>query len=92
MKPLSVIYWSRVCLGITAAGICAVLGLVWDVSFLNGLSVGIIFYILTNYVLRRWFVSKGLEASKAFTTGIGAYFLFWIVSWVLLYSITHPAG
>jgi len=93
LKPLSVIYWSRVGLGIIAGIICGGLGLVWNLGLLNGLSIGIVFYILTNYVLKRQFITK-LEkgASKVFSTGIGTYFLMWVITWVLLYSIINPLG
>ena len=93
MKPLSVIYWSRVGLGIIAGIICGVLGLVWNLGFLNGLSIGIVFYIITNYVLRRQYITKVEKgASKVFSMGIGTYFLMWVITWVLLYSILNPLG
>lgn len=93
MKPLSVIYWSRFGLGIIAGIICGVLGLVWNLGFLNGLSIGIVFYILTNYVLRRRYITKVEKgASKVFSMGIGTYFLMWVITWVLLYSILNPLG
>jgi hypothetical protein len=96
LKPLSVIYWSRVCLGITAALISGVLGLFLNINLMNGVGIVLIFYILTNYILRRWFVGKWGEASedikKVFTTGIGAYFIMWVVTWILVYTITHPSG
>lgn len=85
MEPLKILYWSRVGLGILAALICALLML--D-NFISGLSFGILFYILTYYILKRRFVTGTEKQSKVFTTGIGAYFMSWIVSWGLFYTLT----
>lgn len=92
MKPLNVIYWLRACLGIASAAICATLGLIWNIGFLDGISVSVLVYIITNYVIKRRFTAEVKETSGMFSIGIGAYFLLWIVFWVLLYSILNPAG
>lgn len=84
MKPLTIVYWSRVGLGIVAALLCALLAL--D-SFLSGLSFGILFYIITYYLLKRLFVAEVEKSSELFKMGIGAYFLSWIVAWVLFYTL-----
>jgi hypothetical protein len=89
LKPLSVIYWTRVCLGIVAGALCVALGFN---NFLNGLSLGILFYIITNYLLKQLFIAKVVESSKVIKTGIGAYFLTWLVAWIVFYSLTHPTG
>ncbi|KPV62655.1 MAG: hypothetical protein AOA65_1704 [Candidatus Bathyarchaeota archaeon BA1] len=89
MKLLTVIYWSRVGLGILAALICVALGVQ---SFLTGLSLGMLVYLLTGHILRRWFGPKVEKPSKLVTVGIGAYFLTWLVSWILLYTLLHPIG
>jgi len=84
MEPLNILYWSRVGLGILAALVCTLLRL--D-DFLSGLAFGILFYIITYYILRRWFAVQTAKPSKVFTMGIGAYFMSWIVSWALFYTI-----
>jgi len=89
MKPLTVVYWSRVGLGITAGLFCTLLA---RNSFLSGLSFGILFYILTYYILKRLFVTELKKPSDLFKMGIGAYFLSLIVSWVLLFSLMHPTA
>ena len=89
MKPLTVVYWSRVGLGITAGLFCTLLA---RNSFLSGVSFGILFYILTYYILKRLFVAKVEKPSDLFKMGIGAYFLSLIVSWVLLFSLMHPTA
>jgi hypothetical protein len=89
MKPLSVIYWTKVCLGIVAGALCVVLGFK---NFLNGLSFGILLYTITHYIFKQLFISKVEKSSKVLTTGIGAYFLMWLVAWIVFYSLTHPYG
>jgi len=51
-----------------------------------------LFYVITNYFLKQLFIAKVEKSSKVFTTGIGAYFLTWIVAWIVFYSLTHPTG
>ncbi len=91
MKTLSVIYWSRVGLGIIAA----LMNVLYDLfigleasSFLGGLSLAMLLYTLTYYVFKRLFVAKVEKPSKVFTTGIGAYFIVWVVAWALFYTLT----
>ena len=86
MKPLTVVYWSRVGLGVVAGLLCTLLG---RDSFLSGLSFGILFYILTYYILKSRFVAKVEKTSQLFMMGIGAYFLSLIVSWVLLFTLIY---
>lgn len=85
MEPSKILYWSRVGLGILSALICTLLRL--D-DFISGLSFGVLFYILTFYILKRRFATQIEKPSKVFTTGIGAYFMSWIVSWTLFYTLT----
>ncbi|UCE43490.1 MAG: hypothetical protein JSV57_03755 [Candidatus Bathyarchaeota archaeon] len=84
MKPLAIVYWSRVGLGVLAALLCAPLA---QDSFPTGLSFGILFYIITYYLLKRLFVAQVEKSSELFKMGIGAYFLSWIVGWVLFYTL-----
>ena len=89
MEPLNILYWSRVGLGILAALICTLLRL--D-DFVSGLAFGLLFYIITYYILKRRFVAYAEKPSKVFTMGIGAYFMSWIVSWALFYTIALWLG
>jgi hypothetical protein len=92
LKPLSIVYWSRVCFGIVAALICAV-GY-WASAelfntFLQGLSMAIVVYIISHYFLKWQFIAKVEKPSKVFTTGIGAYFFTWIVTWTLFFTVVY---
>ena len=89
MKPLNIIYWSRVGFGVLAALVCALLINVEEVAnpLISGMSVGILVYLVTYYLIKWQFMAKVEKQSKIFTMGIGAYFLTWIVAWVLFYTL-----
>ncbi len=96
MKPLDVIYWTRFALGAVAAVLCA--GYViaaygtpfpadWQITiFFNSMSIAIIVYIISYYVVKGKFKDKVSKTSKLFTTGIGVYFLSWLVFYALIYT------
>jgi len=95
MKPLEKLYWLRFALGIVAALICV--GCEWAVGLispefnmtilLNGISFALIVYILSYYVIKPKFILKVEKPQKIFTTGMGIFFLSWLVFWVLLYTV-----
>lgn len=78
-------------MGIVAAVLCVVIGLFVEAfnNIFNAVSLALLVYIITNYILRQLFIAKVEKASKVLTTGIGAYFLLWLVTWILLFSLTH---
>ncbi len=53
------------------------------------MSVAILVYLVTYYILKARFMTRVEKLSKLFTMGIGAYFLTWIVAWVLLLTVTQ---
>jgi len=89
METLSIVYWSRVGLGVVAALISVLYNffLERNGSLLTGLSIALALYLLTYYVFKRRFVANVENPSKVFTTGIGAYFIVWVVAWTLFYTI-----
>ena len=91
LKPLNVIYWSRVGFGVLAALICVLLIDVEEVTnpLINGMSIGILVYIITYYILKLRFMARVENPTKVFTMGIGAYFITWIVAWGLLNTLMH---
>ena len=89
LKTLDTIYWSRAGLGLIVAILCAALG--FD-TILSGMSLALMCYLIVDILLRRVFKVEVEDPSKLFSMGIGAYFIFWIASWILLYSFLHPAG
>ncbi len=96
MKPLEILYWTRFFLGLVAALICigyeyATNTIGRDVLgfniFMNAFALAIIVYVLSYYIFKPRFMPKVEKPQKILTTGIGIYFLSWIVFWVLLYTI-----
>jgi PKD repeat protein len=84
LKTLNVIYVLRLVLGAIAALITAlVIDLRVGDPLISGISIGILFYIITYYILKWRFLNKVEKPSKIFTMGIGAYFLTFILCWVL---------
>jgi len=84
LKPLSVIYWSRVGFGVLAAFVCVLLRIdKYPNPLMSGISMALIVYMLTYYILKWKFMAKVEKLTKVFTTGIGTYFLVWIVCWIL---------
>lgn len=95
MKPLIQIYWVRFGLGVVAGVVSTFVSMlsgtkpgVYDVnSFLNGLTVALLVYLASYYLIRSVFSSKVEKKSKIMSMGIGIYFFTWIVIWVFLFSV-----
>ena len=91
MKPLVLIYWTRLALGIIAAITSALIATMQDASslntFLNGVTIALLVYIISYYVLKSKFHNQVEKQSKIMTMGIGIYFISWAVFFILSYSI-----
>lgn len=91
MKPLVVIYWTRVALSIVAAAISAVVATLFDAfslnTFLNSVTIALLVYLLSYYVLKAKFMNKVEKQSKILSMGIFMYFMAWAVFFILFYSI-----
>jgi len=96
MKPLETVYWLRLALGIVAALICTGYGLAVNgisntsfppTTFMNSMSLAILTYLGSYFVIKRRFLTRVEKTTKLFTTGIGIYFISWIVFWVLIYTV-----
>jgi hypothetical protein len=96
METLEKIYCLRLALGIVAAFVCAGYGIAAGVisnqefplnTFFNSLSIALIVYIISYYIIKRKFILKVEKPQKLASTGIGIYFISWMVFWVLLYTI-----
>ncbi len=76
MKPLTIIYWTRVLLGVVASLASTLLTtIITDINLFNGLTIALLVYIITYYVYKAVFAKKVEKPTKIFTTGIFAYFL-----------------
>jgi hypothetical protein len=96
VKPLVLIYWTRVALAIVAAAISTVITLMFGErginTFLNGITIALLVYLLTYYVFKAKFSSQIEKKSKIMSMGIGIYFFTWILVWVLMYTTAIALG
>ncbi|MEM2110388.1 MAG: hypothetical protein QXX08_00720 [Candidatus Bathyarchaeia archaeon] len=83
MKPLSLIYIIKICLGILTAIICVLLNV--DLIF-TGIAIGILVYWVFDKILKQIFIGKVEKPSVITKTGIGVYIITWIFFWALLFT------
>jgi hypothetical protein len=91
MKAATTVYWSRAGLGAFAGLVSALISspTIDVLAFFNGISIALLIYIVTYYIFKSRFLIHFEKPSKIFTTGIGAYFLTWIVAWVICYTLLY---
>ena len=91
MRPLVLIYWTRIALSIVAATISTLVATMLNElsisTFMNGLTIALLIYLLSYYVLKAKFLKKVEKQSKIMTMGIFIYFMAWAVFFILFYSI-----
>jgi hypothetical protein len=91
MRPLVLIYWTRLALGIVAAIISTLVALNLDAldftTFTTSLTIALMVYLVSYYPLKAKFYNKVEKQSKIMTMGIGIYFIAWAVFFILSYSI-----
>ncbi len=92
LKTLNVIYVCRVGFGILAAIVAAlVVDLKLGDPLINGITIALAVYLVTYYFLKWQFMNKVEKPTKIFTMGIGAYFLVFIMAWVLFITPSMAA-
>ena len=91
MRPLALIYWTRLALEVVAVAISTAVALTLGErglsTFVNGLTIALLVYLVTFYIFKAQFKGKVEKQSKIMTQGIGIYFFAWLVSWILIYTI-----
>jgi hypothetical protein len=102
VELLSKIYWIRVALGAVAGAISAGALLLWQSvspstsvldligslnTLLNGITIALLIYLVSYWVLKSKYASKLEKQSKIMTMGIFIYFFTWLVVWVLILSL-----
>jgi len=81
---MNVIYWSRVGFGIIAALAATLLvNLKAGNPLINGITIGLAVYLISYYFIKWKFATKVDQPTKLLTMGIGAFFLTFILCWVL---------
>ena len=93
MKVLTFIYWSRACLGIGAALLCLLLNILSpSLTIYTNISVALLVYLVAYYIYKWRFIALVEKPSKIATQGIGAYFLTWIVTLSLFFTVLQPTA
>ncbi len=91
MKPLVMIYWIRIALSIfagTISAIVATLSAPYEFStFLNGITIALVIYLVSYYVIKARYTNKVEKQSKIMTQAIFMYFIAWAVFFILFYSL-----
>ncbi len=91
MSPVVQLYWVRVVLGVIAGVITAALAAFFGnpndfTTFVNSITLALLIYFITYYIMRPMYKSKIEKQSKILSTAIGMYFFAWISFFVLFYS------
>ena len=101
MNILTKIYWLRVSLGAIAGLVSASIpfitqsvtgaSLVAQMSelntLLNGITIALLIYLISFYLLKKKFATQVEKPSKIMTMGIFIYFFTWLVVMVLVLSV-----
>ncbi len=94
MTPVVQLYWLRVVLGIVAGAITAAIaaffggkaGMLETTTLVNSITVALLIYFVSYYILRASFKNKIEKQSKILSTAIGMYFFSWLSFFVLFYT------
>ena len=91
MRPLVLIYWTRLALSILAGVISALIATMLNENsistFINGLTIALLLYLLTYYVFKAKFRDKVEKPTKIMSMGIFMYFIAWAVFFILFSTI-----
>jgi ABC-type uncharacterized transport system permease subunit len=92
MTPVVQLYWLRVVLGIVAGAVTAVIAALFEsatdlTTLVNSITVALLIYFVTYYVLRGYYKEKIEKQSKILSTAIGMYFFSWLSFFVLFYTV-----
>ena len=92
MTPVVQLYWLRVALGIVAGAVTALLAALFFShssldSLINSITLALLIYFVTYYILRGYYKEKIEKQSKILSTAIGMYFFAWLSFFVLFYTV-----
>jgi hypothetical protein len=102
LEALKKIYWIRVGLGALAGLISTGALFLWQMltpevelialigsfnTLLNGITIALLIYLLSYYVLKAKYASQLEKQSKIMSMGIFIYFFSWLIVWVLTLTI-----
>jgi len=88
------VFWLRVGLGVLAGTISAIIGSTMlhahDRAY-TGLGIVIVLFIISYGIAKALRIPlPSADKRKLIMTGIGSYFLMFLVSWILVNTIIHP--
>jgi hypothetical protein len=101
VEVLAKIYWIRVALGAVAGLVStgaiflfqtldtsvSMLSLIGSINtLLNGITIALLFYLISYYVLKAKYASQVEKQSKIMSMGIFIYFFTWLIVWVITLS------
>jgi zinc transporter ZupT len=91
MTPVKQLYIIRIVLGIIAAALSAVVAFLMGTAggidiFVDSLTVALMVYLVTYYILKAAYKNKIEKQSKILSTAIGMYFFTWITFLILFYT------
>ena len=96
MRPLKVIYLTRIGLAVVAAALSTAITIAFGErginTFLNGITIALLIYLIAYYVFKAKYRTQVEKQSKIMSMGIGVYFFTWLVVWVLFYTIAISLG
>jgi hypothetical protein len=91
MRPLVLIYWTRLALSIVAGAISALVFTMQNgnsiSTFINGLTIALLIYLLSYYALKAKFRDKVEKPTKIMSMGIFMYFIAWAVFFILFSTL-----
>ena len=93
MKPIVAIYMIRIVLGIISGmtGAFVVQFMNWNpidtLTFINCITIALAIYLFSYYSIKSQFYNKVEKKSKIMTMGIGIFFISWVISLGLSYTI-----
>jgi Mn2+/Fe2+ NRAMP family transporter len=92
LNALNKIYWLRVALGAIAGLVSTSITILTGTTLaqvtntstlLNGITIALLFYLISFYVLKAKYSSQIEKKSKIMSMGIFIYFFTWLIVWVL---------
>jgi hypothetical protein len=101
VEALAKIYWIRVALGALAGLVSTSAILLFQTlspsvslltvigsinTLLNGITIALLIYLISYYVLKTKYTSKIEKQSKIMTMGVFIYFFTWLIVWVVTLS------
>jgi len=102
VEVLTKIYWIRVAIGVLAGLVSAAVVFLFQSltpsttivktigsinTLLNGITIALLFYLISYYILKAKYTTKIEKQSKIMSMGIFIYFFTWLIIWVLTLSL-----